>query len=289
MEHEFLEDLQVVKSLRGYSEEELAKGIGITPMTLSRWRKAPEQASEKNRGRFYEFAYAQGIRLNRIREQMFLEDCRNEGATALFHGAKKELDGAPCADKSREHNDFGKGFYCGENFAQAAMFVSGYAESSVYVLRFANDGALHSKHYGVDQDWMLTIAYNRGKLVQYAEAPTVQRLIAELRACDYVVAPIADNRMFDLIDAFVDGEITDVQCQHALSATNLGMQFVFLSERALERVSILSRCYLAEAEKRDYLNSRQEENRIGNDKAKLAKRTYRGQGRYIDEIMGGSE
>lgn len=110
------------------------------------------------------------------------------------------------------------------------MFVSGYAESSVYVLRFANDGALRSKHYGVDQDWMLTIAYNWGKLVQCAEAPTVQRLIAELRACDYVVAPIADNRMFDLIDAFVDGEITDVQYQHALSATNLGMQFVFLSE-----------------------------------------------------------
>lgn len=284
-EIDFLEDLQVVKGLRGYSEAELAAGIGVTPMTLSRWRRTPEQISEENRRRFYEFAYAQGIRLNRIREQMFLEECRNEGAAALFHGAKTELDGAPCIERSRERNDFGKGFYCGESFTQAAMFVSGYPASCVYVLRFADSGALRRKQYGVDQDWMLTIAWNRGKLGQYADKPAVRRLVEELRACDYVVAPIADNRMFDLIDEFIDGDITDIQCQHALSATNLGMQVVFLSERALESVSVLSRCTLAEAEKTDYLRGRQEENGIGHDKARLAKRAYRGQGRYIDEVL----
>lgn len=286
METEFLEDLQVVKELRGYSEAELAAGIGVTRMTLCRWRKGPEQVSEENRRRFYEFAYEQGVRLNRIREQMLLEDCRNEGTTVLFHGAKTELVGAPGIGRSRERNDFGRGFYCGESLSQAAMFVSGYPDSSVYVLRFANNGALRRKEYGVDQEWMLTIAYNRGKLGQYADAAAVRRLVDELHACDYVVAPIADNRMFDLIDEFIDGEITDVQCQHALSATNLGRQVVFLSERALESVSVLSRCYLAAAEKKDYLSSRQEENRIGYDKARLARRTYRGQGRYIDEVLG---
>ena len=33
---------------------------------------------------------------------------------------------------------------------------------------------------------------------------------------------------FEIIDRFIDGEITDVQCQHCLSATNLGKQYVFI-------------------------------------------------------------
>jgi len=31
--------------------------------------------------------------------------------------------------------------------------------------------------------------------------------------------------MFEIIDSFIEGEITDVQCQHCLSATNLGKQY----------------------------------------------------------------
>ena len=33
---------------------------------------------------------------------------------------------------------------------------------------------------------------------------------------------------FEIIDRFIDGEITDVQCQHCLSATNLGKQYVII-------------------------------------------------------------
>ena len=33
---------------------------------------------------------------------------------------------------------------------------------------------------------------------------------------------------FEIIESFIDGEITDVQCQHCLSATNMGKQYVFI-------------------------------------------------------------
>ena len=32
---------------------------------------------------------------------------------------------------------------------------------------------------------------------------------AKSRDCDYIIAPIADNRMFKIIDSFIEGEITD--------------------------------------------------------------------------------
>ena len=47
----------------------------------------------------------------------------------------------------------------------------------------------------------------------------------------------------------------------------------------------LVREYVDEREKKYYLSSRQEESRIGNDQVKAARREYRGQGEYIEEIL----
>ena len=91
--------------------------------------------------------------------------------------------------------------------------------------------------------------------------------------------------MFEIIDSFIDGEITDVQCQHCLSATNLGNQYVFVTDKALSQLRILRHCYLAPDEKKYYLSYKREESRIGNDKVKIARKQYRGQGEYIEDIL----
>ena len=91
--------------------------------------------------------------------------------------------------------------------------------------------------------------------------------------------------MFEIIDQFIDGEITDVQCQHCLSATNLGNQYVLVSDRALRQVEILERCYLSEAEKDYYLGSKQDGYEVNRDKVKLARKYYRNQGDYIEDIL----
>ena len=100
-----------------------------------------------------------------------------------------------------------------------------------------------------------------------------------------MVAPIADNRMFQIIDSFIEGEITDVQCRHCLSATNLGNQYVFLTQRAADRIEILRKCYLASIEKEAYISVRSEDAKVSNDKVKIARKQYRGQGQYIEEIL----
>ena len=80
-------------------------------------------------------------------------------------------------------------------------------------------------------------------------------------------------------------EITDVQCQHCLSATNLGNQYVFLTQRAADRIQILRKCYLASVEKEAYISVRSEDAKVSNDKVKIARRQYRGQGKYIEDIL----
>ena len=132
---------------------------------------------------------------------------------------------------------------------------------------------------------MMTIAYYRGSLEKYRDHPIIKKLLHDSRDCDYIIAPIADNRMFRIINSFIDGEITDEQCKHCLAATNLGFQYVFISEEAIRRVRVLERCYISENEKEYYKGIRSSETKLGDDKVKLARITYRGKGKYIDEIL----
>ena len=72
--------------------KDLADNIGVTPTTISRWRKREEQVSSSNLNAFYNFAFGKGIRLNKIKEQLFKEDC-GRNSIILFHGAKTYIDG----------------------------------------------------------------------------------------------------------------------------------------------------------------------------------------------------
>lgn len=159
-------------------------------------------------------------------------------------------------------------------------------------MKFAASNLI-SREFSIDREWMLTIAYYRGKLQEYIQTETVKKLLKTNKGVDYIIAPIADNRMFEIIDSFIDGEITDVQCQHCLSATNqhclsatnLGKQYVFISEKALDNITLLERCFLTDSEKEMYLDTKQKGFQMNMDKVKLARKKYRNQGRYIEEIL----
>lgn len=284
MSYQIRQDLETVIELTELSIKEFANELGVSRVSVNNWLSQKKEISEKNISLFYEYTFNNGIRLNKIKEQFYVEDVVNNSNILLFHGAKTNIEGPLCLDYSKRNNDFGPGFYCGESLEQSAMFVASYPSSSLYMLKF-NCSNLKGKEFNVNRDWMLMIAYFRGRLGEYANSDIIKSLVDEMNDIDYIVAPIADNRMFEIIDQFIDGEITDVQCQHCLSATNLGKQYVFISEKALKQIEILEHCFLANAEKEYYLNSRQESFEINRDKVKLARKQYRNQGNYIEDIL----
>ncbi|MDO4618988.1 MAG: DUF3990 domain-containing protein [Lachnospiraceae bacterium] len=284
MEFMIRQDIDSVLEITDSTMEELAQELGVSRATVSSWVNRKSRVSEMHMDVFYQYAYRKGIRLNKIKEQFYREDIVHQDELLLFHGAKTGIDGKLRLDCNKRINDFGNGFYCGESLEQSSMFVATHPKSCLYMLKF-RPAQLKCKSYGVDREWMLTIAYFRGRLEEYQDTETVRKLAAATENVDYIVAPIADNRMFEIIDSFIDGEITDEQCRHCLSATNLGMQYVFVSEKALAGIELLERCYLTEQEKEEYLNARQESFRMNMDKVKLARRQYRNQGEYIEDIV----
>jgi transcriptional regulator with XRE-family HTH domain len=283
MSYQIIQDIETVIELRNFSVDGFSKELGVSRVTVNNWLSGKKEINEKNIAAFYEYAFQKGVRLNKIKEQLYREELDEEDIL-LFHGAKNKIEGKIGLEYSKKRNDFGNGFYCGESLEQSAMFVATYPQSSLYMLKFRRSN-LKYKKYTVSRDWMLMIAYYRGRLGEYENLDSIKKLVEENQGVDYIIAPIADNRMFEIIDQFIDGEITDVQCQHCLSATNLGNQYVLVSDRALKQVEILERCYLADTEKDYYLGSKQEEYEVNRDKVKLARKYYRNQGDYIEDIL----
>jgi len=283
MEYNFTQDIKSIREMLGLSQAELAKAVGVQRVTISRSELKENEHSDRLLELIYSYAYEKDIRLNKLKE-MFWQERLDNGHKLLFHGAKSEIKGEIDIKKGRINNDFGQGFYTGENYDQAVLFVSGFERPSLYMIDFNEEG-LKSRKYIVDRDWMLTIAYYRGTLDKYKAYPLISKLIKESRDCDYIIAPIADNRMFQIINSFIGGEITDEQCKHCLAATNLGNQYVFISERAVNNIKLLERCYLSVNERDHYQNIRSADAKLGDDKVKLARIEYRGKGKYIDEIL----
>lgn len=284
MGFQIIQDMETVIELTGLSRNEFAKELGVSRVTLHNWLSGKRDVNEMHMKLFYEYTFNKGIRLNKIKEQLYKEDVVGKSRKILFHGAKTKIEGELRLDCSKQKNDFGNGFYCGESLEQSAMFVATFPDSSLYMLEFCEEN-LVERRFTVSRDWMLMIAYFRERLGEHAQSEMIQRLVKDNQGVDYIVAPIADNRMFEIIDQFIDGEITDVQCQHCLSATNLGNQYVLVSEKALRQIRVLERCYLSDSEKESYLNSRKENYEMNRDKVKVARRQYRDQGNYIEDIL----
>lgn len=283
MDYNFADDLKAIREILGYTQSEMAEQLGVEQVTVSRNELNKTKPSNQLIERVYNFAFDKNIQLNRLKEMLWIEKLPSNHKL-LFHGSKGIIERPLSVRVGRINNDFGQGFYTGETYAQAISFVSGFKDSSVYYLDFDNQN-LKSKEYFVDQEWMMTIAYYRGALDNYKNHKIVQKIIKDSRDCDYIIAPIADNRMFKIIDSFIQGEITDEQCKHCLAATNLGKQYVFVSDLAISQLKIVEHVYLSDNEKNYYKKIRNSDSKLGDDKVKLARIQYRGKGKYIDEIL----
>ena len=199
----------------------------------------------------YNFAYNSGLFLNEIQWQDRLDEFRKENEVVATHGSRTNIKGNIRVDVSGESNDFGNGFYIGEDISQAGMWVGEEPNSSLYILTFDENGLVKAQ-FNVSVDWMLAVCYYRNQIPEYANSERILRIREKVDNCDYVYAPIADNKLFEVIDAFVAEEITDLQCLYALSATHLGYQYVLKTERALENLDIIDHLYFCSVEKSLY-------------------------------------
>ena len=125
-------ELKVIRELLSLTQEELALNIGVSLDTISRWENGKTDIEEKNIDSIYNYALEKGININKIYEQIFYEDCEKVNSKLLFHGARNIIDLPLDLKYSKDNNDFGRGFYLGENFEQASTYIANTSSKYVY-------------------------------------------------------------------------------------------------------------------------------------------------------------
>jgi len=278
-------DLQIIEDLfDGIPFEDLCRKMDLTETEFLSIKNGETDPTKQQLENIYNFAYNKGLFLNEIAWQEALDKYRAPGLDVVSHGARTYIKGDIRLDVSGDSNDFASGFYMGQDIAQGGMFVGEEPNSSLYILTFKPKGLVKAQ-FNVSVDWMLAVCWYRDKIPEYAEASRVQKIRKKVDECDYVLAPIADNKMFEVIDAFSAKEITDLQCLYALSATHLGYQYVLKKPECLSHVEIKEHLYFCSVEKSMYNKQSDIETNTSLNKAMIARKKYKDDGLYIDELL----
>ena len=282
---ELTDEIAIICEVLQLNETDLAKKLGISLETINNWKFRRKSIGISNLEKLYSYAYDNGIRLNNAYEQLLKEEYGKDSNVVLFHGAKKQFSlPIDFVANLKASNDFGIGFYLGETFEQAANYIAVLNQNIVYCFCL-NLKNLKIYKFNVDTEWMIAIAYYKGWLENYKDTPLINNLVNKLSNYDVIIAPIADNRMFDIIAEFVGSEITDEQCKHALAATNLGFQYVLKTNKSLKNIKLIQETFVCKKEKNKCLDDRVQITSNGSQKVKIARIKFKNKGKYIEEIL----
>lgn len=280
--YDLKKDIKTIRTLFHLSQEQFAYEVGLSRSNVARYEAGTIFPHDSALEKIYAFPYKNKFYLNKAKEMLFLDN--KEDYTLLFHGAKYEIKDQIDPLHLNGLKDFGAGFYLGESFDSAASWICEYRTGSVYSFYFKNNNLKYIE-FEVNEDWMYAILYYRGMFKEYIPNDKVLEIIKKIGSVDYIIAPIADNQMYDTLTAFSLRQITDEQCLHALSANNLGKQYVIKTQKAVDNLLLIERMYLCEQEKESCLNNKTTTSIQGRNKSTLSIEEYRRKGRYIDEIF----
>ena len=282
VDYDFATDCLFIRNALGLTQSEFAQKIGVSFVMVSHYETGKNAPKAALMERVYRLAEDNGISVNLLKTR-FLEDDA-QGKKLLFHGSRGGIQGEIDLSHGNPNSDFGIGFYAGETFRQAATWVNEFPGSSVYCFYFEPTG-LKGLNLDVGRDWMLAVCFFRGYLPGKESHPVMAPLLQRIDNADYILAPIADNVMYETLREFSEGFLTDQQCLHAISANRLGYQYVFRTDKALGHLEARQRLFLSQNERREYDDVKHRERNNGIAKLRVARIEYQNKGEYVDAVF----
>ena len=221
------------------SQEDLARMIGVSFATVNRWENGHSKPNKATQLRLYEVCKIQGVDLEGLIQNKIESTVSNlkvqSGRLILYHGSKSGIHGA-IAPISRDHCDFGRGFYMGTEPYQPLTLISDFERSKFYVISLEVTD-LRVLNVSPDIEWAMLVAYFRGKMDDARGTELYEHYAKMADGVDVIVGSIADDRMFYVLDNFFLGNITDKALVMSLSALQLGQQYVAITQRLKRRSS----------------------------------------------------
>ena len=201
----------------------------------------------------------------------------------LFHGSKSGIKGR-ISPVSRSLCDLGQGFYMGTDVEQPMTLICNYDDATLYDLELDYTNLI-IKDIPLNIEWALFVAFNRGRLTKDVSSMLFKKYEAYSLNVDVFKGYIANDRMFVVLDRFFDGEITDIALVESLSALKLGVQYVAITQKACDSITITKEKKLTSEEKKTLIIKSEENRKTGISLANDICRKYRREGKYFDELI----
>ena len=173
----------------------------------------------------------------------------------IYHGSESIVE-QPEFGKGKTYNDYGRGFYCTENYDLAGEWACGRNHDG-FINRYDFDIAglnildLNSESYNI-LNWLAVLARHRsywqkGSIAEEAKNYLQQNFYIDVSNYDVVIGYRADDSYFSIAQDFVMGIISVRTLTHAMHLGKLGEQIVLKSPEAFSRIRF-SGYEIAEAE-----------------------------------------
>ncbi len=266
------------------NQEQLASLMGISPVTVNRWENGKAHPSLMAQKELYGICVSHHLDLAEYiadRENTGGEDC------VLYHASRFGLSGA-IQPISRNKCDFGRGFYMGTDPIQPLTLVSNEKNPVFYTLEF-DMADLRVLDIEAGLDWAMLIAYYRGYMDGEKGSAIYEKYAHMADGYDVIIGYIANDRMYQVLTDFFESRITDTALTGALSALNLGRQYVAITQKACDQVRIIKERPLTKLELMILKDKSIVRRREGVAAADRIAMKHRRDGRYFDEIMRGFE
>lgn len=276
--------IKTIRQAAKLSQEQFARVIGTTPVTINRWENGKSKPNKIAQKQLYEFCKENSVNL----VDMILKSktqTQVDDRLILYHGSKKGITGE-IAPISREQCDFGKGFYMGTTALQPLTLVCAEDKPKFYSVEMDLSG-LNVLHVDINLDWAMLIAYFRGEMESAKDTPIYEHYAKFANGYDVIVGYIANDRMYVELSRFFNRTLTDVALIHCLSALDLGMQYVAVTEKACKQIKILKEEELDLLELLALRDMSAKRRKAGIDMASEIEVKYRREGRFFDEILKG--
>lgn len=275
-------DIDLIGAGLSLSRGQLAAALAVPRATFDRYYYGKSPVPDSFLNALYGFAFKKKLALAEIKKAVAEQDLK-PGEIPLFHGSRHSLLGQ-ILPQGKATNDFGPGFYLGQSYEQAYLFLYNHPNSNCYEFAFQSAG-LRLRHFALSFEWMVAIAYFREAMPEnYRHASLPERLAKEIGESDVVVAPIADNRMFALLSSFFRNQITDEEAIHSLAAIHLGEQYVMKSVKATSSLRLLSASFVSDTEREFFKKEREKELESKESDLEQIHLAYGRKGHYWSEL-----
>lgn len=276
---------QMIKEMRkllNMSKDQLASDLGVSCAVVDRWENDEIIPDKSAQLKLYTLCKKNDLDLT---DFIVNREIQSSDETVLYHASRKGIKGK-ISPISRERCDFGKGFYMGTDPIQPLTLVCNEDKPVFY--SFSMDlSELKVLEVSMDIDWAMLIAYYRGYLEKGRDSVLYEKYAHMADGYDVIVGLIANDRMYQVLTDFFEERITDRALLGSLSALKLGKQYVAITQKACDKISIISSRELSSLELMFLKETSIVRRHEGLSIADKAVKEHRRDGLYFDEILRG--